>query len=600
MPSQSAGSPPRVQPRPEYANGASVFEGTVKRSGIRVMAIAPVLLILAACAAPAGRPATGGGQDALTTSTAPQRTLVVGFRGEPPSLAFRPLVVVDGSVRGPMPMVNASLDGLDERGLAYAYLAEALPQLNTDSWRLFPDGRMETTYRLKPDLTWHDGTPLTAEDFVFAWRVYATPGLGQAASPPLSFMEEVLAPDPRTVVFRWRQQYGEAATLNDTFQALPRHLLQQPFQDLEPSAFVNLPFWTTEYVGLGAYKLERWEPGAFIETRAFAGFVLGKPRIDRMKIVFLPDANTALANILAGEVHYIGDFVFGDEQAANLERQWAATNGGTILYAQTTLRVSAVQLRPEFAFPAAQQDVRVRRALFHGIDGPTANEVLNRGRGLVTGTLTSPNADYYPEIERVITKYPFDPRRAQQLMEEAGYPKGSDGFFRGRDGAQLDFNVWFTSSAKNEQENAVIVDSLRKSGFDATSHAIPAAQLADGRALATTPGLSTRGHSKPLLDYTTDQIQSEANRWRGGNRGGWSNPTYDRLVEAYSSSLDRAVRIRNAAELERIFTEELPAIPHWFSPNVTAHVATLKGPVARVMPETTSGTLRVHEWEWRS
>jgi peptide/nickel transport system substrate-binding protein len=565
------------------------------------MLIAPLLLVLIACAAPAGRPSPGDGAPAPpAASTAPQRTLVVGFRGEPPSLASKPLVVVDGSVRGPLPMVNATLDGLDERGIPYPYLAEALPQLNTDTWRLLPDGRMETQYRLRPNLTWHDGTALSGEDFVFAWRVYGTAALGHAASPPLSFMEEVAAPDPRTVVIRWKQPYGEAGAISDTFQALPRHLLQQPFQELEASAFVNLPFWTTEYVGLGAYKLERWEPGAFIEARAFDGYALGKPRIDRMKIVFLPDANTALANLLSGEVHYIGDFVFGVEQAANLERQWAATQGGTILYAQTTLRVSAVQLRPEFALPAAQRDVRVRRALFHGIDGPTANEVLNRGRGLVTGTLTSPNADYYGEIDRVIAKYPFDPRRAQQLMEEAGYARGSDGFFRGRDGSQMDFNVWFTASAKNEQENAVIVDSLRKSGFDATSHVVSAAQLADGRTLATTPGLSTRGHSKPLLDYTTDQIQSPENRWRGGNRGGWSNPAYDRTVEAYSSALDRTDRIRNAAELERIFTEELPSIPHWFSPNVTAHVATLKGPVARVMPETTAGTLRVHEWEWRS
>jgi hypothetical protein len=72
------------------------------------------------------------------------------------------------------------------------------------------------------------------------------------------------------------------------------------------------------------------------------------------------------------------------------------------------------------------------------------------------------------------------------------------------------------------------------------------------------------------------------------------------MLESFSVALDRADRVRAVAEMERIFTDQLPAIPHWFSPNVTAHVAALKGPVARQDPQTTGGTLRVHEWEWRS
>jgi peptide/nickel transport system substrate-binding protein len=388
--------------------------------------------------------------------------------------------------------------------------------------------------------------------------------------------------------------------LLDDFMALPRHLLHQPLQDLDPTAFVNLPYWSSEYVGLGAFKVEHWEPGTFIEARAFDGFVLGRPKIDRLKVMFSPDANTALANILAGEVHYVGDFVFGDEQAATLESQWGASQGGVVLYAQTTLRVTMFQLRPEYANPQAQLDVRVRRALAHGVDAVTANEVLNRGRGLVTGTVTSPNVDFYAEIDRVTTKYPFDPARAQQIMEEAGYARGGDGLFHARDGAQMDFGVWFTSGAKNQQENAVIVDSLRKSGFDASNRVFPSAQTGDGEALALIPGMQTRGHSRPLLDYSSEQSARPENRWSGSNRGAWSNTAYDRALETFSTSLAQADRVRAIAEMERIFTEELPALPHWFSPNVTAHVATLKGPVARISPTTTGGTLRVHEWEWRS
>jgi len=523
---------------------------------------------------------------------------VIVVRGEAPSVALRPLVPVDGTFRGPVSLFNAGLDRLDERGLSHPYLADALPQLNTDSWSLLPNGRMETRYRLKNGLAWQDGTPLSSEDFGFAWRVYATPALGQSGSPPFSFMEDVLTPDPGTVVIRWRQPYGEAGVLNEEFQALPRHILQQPFQDLDPAAFANLPFWSAEYVGLGAYKVERWEPGAFIEARAFEGFALGRPKIERVKIMFIPDPNTALAGLLSGETHYVGETIFGDNHAQTLENQWAATQGGTVLYSPTSLKISEIQLRAEHADPPALLDVRVRRALAHGIDSATANEVLTRGRAAITSSLTSPRVEFYPEIDRAIAKYPFDPVRVGQLMQEAGYVRGGDGFFVSRDGASMDFGVSSSSGAQNEQENAVIVDSLRKAGFSSSPQVYPAIQLTELEARALTPGLSTRGVSKALKNFTSEQIPRADNRWRGFNRPGWASPAYDRAFEALNASLEPAKRVENIAELERVFTQDLPAIPHWFNPKITAHVVALKGPAALQVPDVTLTIPGVHEWEW--
>src|SRR3954468_18507432 len=72
---------------------------------------------------------------------------------------------------------NAGLAVIDAETRPRPVLAEQLPQLNTPSWQVSPDGRMQTTYTLRPGLTWHDGNPITAEDFVFAWRVYRAPSL---------------------------------------------------------------------------------------------------------------------------------------------------------------------------------------------------------------------------------------------------------------------------------------------------------------------------------------------------------------------------------------------------------------------------------------
>src|SRR5439155_24643675 len=78
-------------------------------------------------------------------------------------------------------LLNATLAATDKSGVPQPYLVEALPQLNTDTWRVFPDGRMETVYRLKPGLVWHDGTALTADDILFTWRVLTKPEVGEGA-----------------------------------------------------------------------------------------------------------------------------------------------------------------------------------------------------------------------------------------------------------------------------------------------------------------------------------------------------------------------------------------------------------------------------------
>lgn len=112
-------------------------------------------------------------------------------------------------------------------------------------------GRMETTYRLKSDLVWHDGTPLSAADFVFSWKAYTVPELGVATTPPIGLLEEVVAPDERTVLIRWQRPFSDAGTLAGDFPPLPRRLLEAPLREGPPDAFAGHPYWTREFVGLG-------------------------------------------------------------------------------------------------------------------------------------------------------------------------------------------------------------------------------------------------------------------------------------------------------------------------------------------------------------
>ncbi len=570
-------------------------------------ALGLLALLLAACAPAAPRTAERERPASPSGSSAPQRTLVLAVRGEPPTLAAKELVGFSGALRDLQTVFNADLDSKDERGESYPYLAESLPRVNTDSWRVFPDGRMETTYRLKPSLTWHDGAPLTSEDFVFSWQVYATPELGASGSLPIRSIQEVVALDAQSFLIRWKELYADAAELGTGARTsglppLPAHILRRDFENLNPVEFPNLPYWSTEYVGLGPYRLTRWEPGAFIEAEAFAGHALGRPKIERLRAVFVPDPNTAFANLLAGEVHYVGQFVLASDHGVTLEREWGTNQGGTVLYAPVGFRRGVVQLRPELVNPPGLLDVRVRRALAHAVDKLPTSEVLHDGKGLVADAFVSSRLPFYQEVDRVIAKYPYDPRRTEQLMGEAGFIKGPDGFFVGRDGAPFELGLWSSAGAKNEQENTVLVDALRSAGINARSQIYPAAQSRDAEVYTKTPGLLVWGGGgdlEGLENFTSAEVARPQNRWRGNNYGAWINPAYDELFAEYGRSLQPSDRVRAIAELNRILTEELPWIPYWYQPIVTAHVAAVQGPVARQTPDAPSAIHRIHQWTWK-
>jgi ABC-type transport system substrate-binding protein len=184
-------------------------------------------------------------------------------------------------------------------------------------------------------------------------------------------------------------------------------------------------------------------------------------------------------------------------------------------------------------------------------------------------------------------------------MEEAGFVKGSDGFFARREGQPVKFSVASSAGIKNESEAATYTDSLTRTGFEVQQRILPAAQIADPEQRATLPGLQIRGGGYQLVTYTSEQIPGPNNRWRGENRGGWNSPAYDRFFGAYSSTLSEPERIAQIAQMERLLTEEVPVIPHFFNAETNAHVATLQGPLSRQTPDSSGTFIRVHEWAWR-
>jgi len=569
----------------------------------RLGLLAGLGLLLMACAPAASTTPRNVGD--ASAPARPQRTLVAALRVEPQSLAARRVGLGGVAVYLSNRLFNADLTILNDDGVAEPYLAEALPQLNTDSWRVFPDGRMETTYRLKPGLVWHDGAPLTSTDFAFSLRVYATPELGPAL-PPMNLIEEVGTPDERTVVLRWKQPFAQAAALNSAgtgapanFPPMPRVLLEAAFDSGGAEAFLSHPYWTREFIGLGPYRLQRWEPGTFIEAAGFERHVLGPPKIERIKMMVMPDNNATIAALLSGDVHLApADANFPLGRLRDVMNDLGSGNASAVLHPNQWRR-GDVQLRPEYVGNRGLLDPRVRKALAHAIDKAAINEAVYDGHSMPSEIMIPPTSQAGRAVDAAVPKYTFDLRRSEELMISAGFTRGADGFYTSPATGRFASEIKTNNGTDNVAEMSILASGWRQSGFDMQDAILPVALAQDAEARATFSGVfSANGNLEGAITFKSSVFPGTPNRFENESRGGWSNAEYARLRDAYNIALDPGERTRLMVDLTRIFNEDLPAISLFFNSQPWVFVSALQGP--RIVASESNVCWRIHEWEWRA
>jgi peptide/nickel transport system substrate-binding protein len=302
----------------------------------------------------------------------------------------------------------------------------------------------------------------------------------------------------------------------------------------------------------------------------------------------------------AGAVHLASQQTLTFEQGLQLKREWQASNAGAFLYTPSSTRHLVFQFRPDVLTARALLDVRVRRALAHSLDKATLATALWEGEGAMLDSFFPPDAEYYPAIDRVITKYPYDLRATERLMAEAGFARGSDGVYVSPAEGRLAFDFRATVGQESETERSTGASGWRQAGFDVSESTLGVAQFADGQARASFEGISTNTQSAPELTmsaaFTTAQAARPENRWNGTNRGAWSNADYDRAVEAFNTVLDTAERTQQRANLARILSEEVPTIMLYYNLVTHPRLAALTWP-GNAGPLSTLGVgWNIHEW----
>jgi peptide/nickel transport system substrate-binding protein len=325
--------------------------------------------------------------------------------------------------------------------------------------------------------------------------------------------------------------------------------------------------------------------------------VLGRPKIERIKIMFIPDGNTVLANILSGEVHIAMDNAIGLPQLEVVKRE---ARDQSLLPAAGSWRITYFQLRPEYSTPRAIQDPRVRKALAYAWDRDTLNQGVYYGMYLIADAMIMPSSRFGQAMEAGAVKYPFDRSRSEQLMSEAGFSRAADGFYTGPLEGRFSVELKASAGPADTEAAAAMASSWRQEGFDVVDALLPTAQAQVAEISATFPGMLTRTTFEgvtTLVAFNTAGIPRPENRWIGPNRGGWSSAEYDRLADSFKTTLEDHVRAELVTRMMRVFTEELPVLPGFFLNRPINYPTALRG--LKSVSGETNFAFNIHEWEFR-
>ena len=539
---------------------------TIPRLAISLAAIAATLM---GCApTPNGGPLGGSDQGGASSSPA-RKTLVVAHNQEPPNIEGFSGEAGRGGAGPVRYMVHDYLVHEDDRPAWEPHLAVEVPSTDKGTWRLNPDGTMDMAWKLKPNIKWHDGTPFTSADLLFSFGVYKDPELPSPFSPQLALMESAAAPDAQTFTVHWGQTYV-FANQSQGLVPLPKHLLEEPYRG-DKDAFVKSSYFNRDWVGLGPYRISRWEPGSHMELARFDDFYERRPPFDSVIVRFIGDGNTMLANIMAGAVDVVLPPSVDLTTAFDLRGRWEGTGNQVLITSTGRIHFMEIQHRPQYAKPTNGLTNRtVRQALNHATDRQALVDVITQGIGQVADSYARPTDPFRPAVESAIVQYPYDPARAQQLLTQAGWQRGSDGVLAdSQSGERFESEIWARqASGGQEREPSIIADQWGQVGAKMTPFVIPAVRESDREYQATLPTIIISGNLGPDDWYyarlNSRFIASAADRWTGRNKLGYSNPRLDQLVDQLQGTIDPNQRAALHRELIQLETSEVAFMPlYW-------------------------------------
>jgi peptide/nickel transport system substrate-binding protein len=496
----------------------------LRRGSMIGMSVPLLGAILAACGGSSSSSSTSSGSGATPSSGKKGGTLRVA--GVTPAAAINPLTVADA---GGLLMLNQTGEFL----VFDSNLKLALQPMLALSWKPNADGSI-WTFQLRPNVTFHDGKQMTADDVVYTFKQLSDP---KVASNALSVFTGVLTPDgvkktgPTTVEFHLESPNGN----------FPYLISSDNYNAIIVPAGTDFGQWQKTFVGTGAFKLGSYQQNvgaSFVPNPSYWGT---KALLSGSQFKFYASQQPMILALQGGDVDVIAQFVpAGATQLLNNSTykiiQFKSAN-----HRELSMRND----QPPF------NDPKVRQAVAYSLDRTGMVAALLSGKGSVANDY--PFGPRYPSTDTTVPQRSQNIDMAKQLLQQAGHSSINATLFT----EQYQEIPQLAQAIQQNAKQAGININLK---VETQTAYYGKATFGNSDWLDGQMSLVDYGDRGAPNVYLSSPLTSKG-PW---NAAHFKNSQYDSLVKQYVAALDLQTQKQLAGKIERLLLDETPIVyPYW-------------------------------------
>lgn len=448
---------------------------------------------------------------------------------------------------------HAGSDGYTSE-IVFGTIFESLLQYDVDKYTHVPmlaesyevsEDKLSVTYKIKEEACFSDGHPVTADDAVFSYNMVMDPLTDTASHASyLSIIKDVVKVDDKTVKFIFDEVQFKAIEYSGLMEIYPEHIYKYD----DPKVFNE---HVSNPVGSGPYVFEKWNIGSDIVLKRNANYWSKKPNIEKIIFKFINNNTAAAQALRSHEVDYMKPL---SEQYHDLSQDEEFTKEFNCLsYWAPDVGYFWIGWNQDKVF---FKDKRVRLALTHLI-----NRELILDKLLRIPEAKIPTGPFYlfgPQNDPSVKPWPYDPEKAKQLLDEAGWKDTDGDGVRDKDGIPFRIKYAIVAGFEPHTQMAKLVkDSLATVGIDVTPDPYEGSiffkrvkdRNFDAVNMAWGGGLA----ADPFQVWHSSQIGGG-----GSNYVGFNNPEADKLIEGARKEFDADKRNEMYKKFHRIIHEEQP------------------------------------------
>lgn len=450
----------------------------------------------------------------------------------------------------------SGLTTVNDRMEVVPALAERVP--SAENGGISEDGKT-ITYKLRKGVKWSDGKPFTSADVAYTQSVLTDSKVNVSNRAGYDRVTKVDTPDEHTVVFQLKEPFAPFVSSCFQYGILPKHALEKS-KDLNKD-----PWNRTLNPNLGPFVLKEWKHGQFLQGERNKGYWGQQPYLDTVVVKFVSDPNALFAQLKSGEIDWFEyaptTMVKSIERLPNVQ-----------LYRTDTLSYETYSLVMKPGSPLA--DKQVRLAVTHAINLAQIVKTMYPGERQAATTQHPLSWAFNSELK----PYPYDPEKAKQLLDEAGWKDTDGDGVRDKGGKRLFLIISTTAGQSDrEQKEGIIQQDLKKVGIGSEIKNYDANTFfgahTDGGILATGKcdiGIFTNVAGADPDNWSTfnsSQIPSATNPL-GMNAFRIKDPEIDKLTVEGQVVMEQARRAEMYKEIDKIIMDNAyTVLERWWKNN---------------------------------